>query len=420
MPENTYPSGRRTSPLALALLGRRVRFGDVQWSPDGQRLIWLESRPGPQSAPGFPSGQGVLVQSSGGETPQDLTSPAHSVRGHWGYGGGEFCAGQHFALYTEKDGRLYRQNYTGGQPLALTPTGIKISAPQISPDGRTAACIAMQGQAEWLALASTEGLTPLVTLDRGADFYMQPAWSPDGRHLAWIEWDHPGLPWEGCRLMLAEFNPENLAMGDRRLIAGGETAPVFQPAFSPDGRWLAWISETGEWESLNLLDLLSGEEHTLVNNRVLSQPAWEQGLRMFAWEADSRSVIFLSIENAHAGLNRASLDGSQPERLSLGEFTWLDHSIPGPGWENRRDCVSSAPPAGSGVRPAWQSKNPAQRSARPAPGGAIPGGTGQLAGAGRHAHPCIIQPPAAYGRQRPAPGGGVHSRRSDHPALCPL
>jgi hypothetical protein len=40
-------------------------------------------------------------------------------------------------------------------------------------------------------------------LSTGADFYMQPAWHPSGKLIAWIEWDHPEMPWDGTRLMLA-------------------------------------------------------------------------------------------------------------------------------------------------------------------------------------------------------------------------
>ena len=35
-----------------------------------------------------------------------------------------------------------------------------------------------------------------VKLAKGADFYMQPTWHPDGQQIAWIEWNHPQMPWE--------------------------------------------------------------------------------------------------------------------------------------------------------------------------------------------------------------------------------
>jgi len=44
-------------------------------------------------------------------------------------------------------------------------------------------------------------LHPLVS---GADFYAHPRFSPDGRKLAWIQWFHPDMPWEGGELHVAD------------------------------------------------------------------------------------------------------------------------------------------------------------------------------------------------------------------------
>ena len=38
----------------------------------------------------------------------------------------------------------------------------------------------------------------------GADFVAAPRPSPDGTRLAWLEWDHPDMPWDAVRLRVAE------------------------------------------------------------------------------------------------------------------------------------------------------------------------------------------------------------------------
>ena len=50
------------------------------------------------------------------------------------------------------------------------------------------------------ALASGE----VATLAEGAAFFAAPRLSPDGRRLAWLEWRHPNLPWDGTELCLAD------------------------------------------------------------------------------------------------------------------------------------------------------------------------------------------------------------------------
>ena len=40
----------------------------------------------------------------------------------------------------------------------------------------------------------------------GFDFYACPRLSPDGRQLAWLCWNHPHMPWDGCELWLASVS----------------------------------------------------------------------------------------------------------------------------------------------------------------------------------------------------------------------
>jgi hypothetical protein len=52
-------------------------------------------------------------------------------------------------------------------------------------------------------------------LAKGSDFYARPRLSPDGTMLAWLEWHHPNMPWDGTELRLAEI-AEDGSLADPR------------------------------------------------------------------------------------------------------------------------------------------------------------------------------------------------------------
>ena len=86
-----------------------------------------------------------------------------------------------------------------------------------------------------------------VRVVQGADFYYPPEFSPDGTRLAWLEWDHPDMPWFGARLYWASFILGEV--GKAKLVVGGITAGVVEPRWGPDGT-LFFGQETTKYRQL--------------------------------------------------------------------------------------------------------------------------------------------------------------------------
>ncbi|HEV8052654.1 MAG TPA: prolyl oligopeptidase family serine peptidase, partial [Parachlamydiaceae bacterium] len=68
----------------------------------------------------------------------------------------------------------------------------------------------------------------------GYDFYSSPAISPDEKHIAWISWNHPYMPWTNTELWLADIDKEGFVTNQKQ-IAGNIPESIFQPQWSPDG-----------------------------------------------------------------------------------------------------------------------------------------------------------------------------------------
>jgi dipeptidyl aminopeptidase/acylaminoacyl peptidase len=265
------------------------RLSSPQWDTGGGGLVWLEER----------SGTGVLVhQPDGPDAPRDLNDSL-SVRARVGYGGGDFAVAGGVVYFADGDsGRIFRQSLDGGIASPVTPPFGSAAAPTPSPDGRWLLYVHSVEGVDRLAIVDAAGEQWPRVFAAGSDFYMQPCWSPDGRSVSWVEWDHPLMPWDGTRLMLASVNfPGDGGLpsaGGARLVAGSDDVSIVQPSFTLDGTALAFVSDEGGWGRLRLQPVAGGEVVSIgVERADLWIPAWIQGQRTYALAPDGRTAWVL-------------------------------------------------------------------------------------------------------------------------------
>jgi Tol biopolymer transport system component len=331
----TRPFGLWSSDLDPVELSRAKRLRDLAWDSDGKTLVWLEGR----------GAQGVLVCQRPGQAPRDLNS-ALSVRAQVGYGGGDFAVAHGYAYFAEQSGRLYRQSLDSGPAQPLTPTFGYAAAPTPSPDGRHLVYVHSEANIDRLAIVDSAGRSWPQILVSGADFYMQPCWHPKGKSLAWIEWDHPQMPWDGCRLVLASLGRRSDGqpfIKEQQIIAGDIDEAVFQPCFSPDGCTLVYASDRNGWSNLWCRNLASGEEQCLAKDEYdVATPAWVQGLRSQGFAADGR-LYFTRSEGGGRRAHSADLaTGTISPVAALVDYAHIEQLTPAPKG-NALACIASAP-----------------------------------------------------------------------------
>ena len=138
------------------------------------------------------------------------------------------------------------------------------------------------GEAINTIVAIGGGETVLVS---GADFYSDPIVSPDGASLAWLQWHHPNMPWDGTELCVARFETDG-TLGPARTIAGGATESIFQPEWSPDGT-LYFVSDRSGW--WNLHRLLNGEVEVVhAMAAEFGKPQWTFSMVTYAFMSAER------------------------------------------------------------------------------------------------------------------------------------
>ncbi len=302
-------------PLSPRRLARTLGLTDLAWDDDGT-LIWRETR----------GGKGVLVvQPPDGSAPRDLNNE-FAVSAGVGYGGGDFGAGRGAVYFIERASkRIYRQLTQTGTARPITPAFGTAASPVISPDGRRVLYVHTYEGEDCLALVDADGANWPHKLVSGDDFYMQPCWHPNGERIAWIAWNHPQMPWDGTRLHLATL-PRGSEPAGGSIIAGDENTSIFQPQFSPDGRWLAYVSDESGWWQIYLYELESGERRQLTHAEAEhGAPAWIQGMRTYGFGPRGEWIYFIRNQEGFASLWRVNLESGAEERLPLPEeYTWLE------------------------------------------------------------------------------------------------
>jgi len=300
------------SHITPDLIAAAISLSDPQWAADGKTLVWREVR----------SGQGALMAQPAGEAPYELSAD-RNVRGGVGYGGGDFTVGDGLVIFADKDGRLYRRTLGAGFPEPITPAFGSAAAPQLSPDQRWVAFVHTYEGADVLAVVDAAGRYWPKKLAVGADFYMQPAWHPDGGAIAWVDWDHPNMPWDGTRLMYAVLEGEPPRIEAAQHLAGDGDTPILQPAFSPDGRYLSYVRNQGEWDQLVLQDLDEGTLSVLIEDAALLKPAWIQGLVVQAWAPGGDKIFFLQSQAGVTTLAQVDIATAEVTPVNLDPYTSL-------------------------------------------------------------------------------------------------
>jgi dipeptidyl aminopeptidase/acylaminoacyl peptidase len=161
------------------------------------------------------------------------------------------------------------------------------------------------------AAAAGDIIAPLV-IAHGRDFYSCPRLSPDGGYLAYLCWNHPNMPWDGCELRVVTLDA-NANPGEDRLVAGG-AASIFQPQWSPEGRLFFISDESGYWQPRVVSDMKTLQAEALLSEAKYAecefgQPLWSFAQSTYAVLSD-RLAVFAINRRGLWSLLRLDLDFS--------------------------------------------------------------------------------------------------------------
>jgi dipeptidyl aminopeptidase/acylaminoacyl peptidase len=331
--------GTWKSPISAADVARGAA-GVSFPSFAGGEVWWQERRPSE-------GGRTAIMASAGAAAePRELLPAPWNARNRvHEYGGRSYlpvpslslAGGFDLVFANFADQRLYAAGGAvdaGVEPVPLTPAegGFRFADPVLSPDGLEIWCVretvrplpdgaqppagfhvggGLAVRREIVAVplngAAASDAAAIRVLVSGAQFFASPTPSPDGTRLAWINWNHPNMPWDGTELRIGRVSVDTAAgeldVADAALVMGGPEESVLAPLWRDDTTLYA-ISDASGWWNLYEVAAAAGAApralHPLAEE--FAGPAWQLGGRPFERLGDGRLAVVHGLGEWRLGL----------------------------------------------------------------------------------------------------------------------
>ncbi|MBE3010117.1 S9 family peptidase [Microbispora sp. NEAU-D428] len=331
------PFSPRPSPISttdVARAGLRLGFPSVL----GAETWWEEDRPAEGGR------RTVVHRAADGALTDLLPAPWDARTRVHEYGGRSYVVvpGHGIVFAHHPDQRLYLARPRAGgepglgaaepprpvtpepdEPGALRYADLRI---QDGPGGPRVWCVRERHHEDAKVTRSIVAVDPtgdgeVAELVTGSDFYASPTPSPDGRHLAYVCWNHPHMPWTGTELRVTR-----LSDGATWTVMGGPAESVLAPLWCDERRLYA-VSDRSGWYNLYRADISgSSFEAPCPAEEEFAGPLWQLGGLPYAVLGDGR----LAVLHGRGDLRLGVLD---PE---TGTLTDLD--VPFQGWAPALDA----------------------------------------------------------------------------------
>jgi Tol biopolymer transport system component len=280
---HTFPTGREKSPSFIA----------PALSPDGRRLVYLS----------------------------DLGHDLYSFYDLW--------------IADAETGEPMRRLVEAARGGDFESLRYLSSSAEFSPDGRRLAFVAKRGGVDVVIVMDVESGDVARTLEPSLNGLQSPSWAPDGRRLVFT----------GLLGGISDLYVWDLSTDAVRRLTDDRFAQL-HPAWSPDGRTIAYATDAGgqtDLQSLSfgplrieLLNLETGERRPL---------AGQQGYAINpAWSPDGRTIAYLSTRTGTFNVFLQDVDGGEPRQLTdvltgaMGEGALL--TSPGLTWARAADRLA--------------------------------------------------------------------------------
>lgn len=264
------------------------------WSSDGKRIAFTSYRDGNAD---------IYVMDADGTNQKRLTNdrrsdnvPAWTVDGRIV-----------FRSMRDRNANFFIMDADGGNLKRITDDKLDKAPPVPSPDGSRLAFVAfsLEGDRHDIHVVGQDGVgLKNLTAELSKDKKLAPAWSADGKSIAYMES-------KGYALNLRLIDVET---GKVSKVTEDASATFANAVWSPDGRRIAYVSSPAG----SAMDKARGDIYVMnadgsgVKN-LTANPAEDN---YPAWSADGTSIYFVSFRDGNAQIYSVTMDGATEVRLT--------------------------------------------------------------------------------------------------------
>lgn len=342
------------------VLHSMARVSDAKLSPDGKKVLYgvtfmsIEQNKGNREL--------FVINLDGSDKKQITTTPQGEQNAVWIKGGSEIAflsseggSSQIWIMNSDGTNRRKVSNHEGGvNGFLLSPDESKVlyfsdikygkRTADVYPDlpkatGRIVDDLMYKHWDEWVEtiphpfIASFDGSAvgtgtdimegepyecPMKPFSGAEDF----SWSPDGKQLAYASRKKTGLEYSiSTNSDIYIYNTESKSTTN---LTDGMMGYDIMPSFSPDGKYIGWISQERDgYESdkkrLFIADLATGEKQYLTD-------AFDYNADEFQWRDDSKSIYYIACKEAVTHIWEIGLD-KNIRQITTGQYDYVGMDI---------------------------------------------------------------------------------------------
>lgn len=158
-------------------------------------------------------------------------------------------------------------------------------------------------------------------LVEGADFYAGQCFTPDGTHIAWQQWYHPDMPWEGAEIHVAEIKTEqaSLMLSNDKHVAGKRIdISAGYPVWASNDL-LLFVSDESGYQNPWTYSISAGKASAVLSEAVaeeFAEPMWRLDFSFCApLDLEGKAALFTVLRDGRSVFYLVSLTGGTLEEL---------------------------------------------------------------------------------------------------------